>query len=170
MRPTNRPDRQASHIDPIVATGRGSSGGTSMIGPNSANERLETLVHEFAHVLHYTAVPETFLFRNRAGTEGFASYVEYVANLGAHPLERPEVRDAIATHGIEAISAENLLGGDAWIAYAAASSYYLFVAEQGGDPWELAIEAKANASRMDMAATELDPSFTVAAWQEWAAR
>lgn len=162
--------RRDGHIDPIVATGNGSSGRTTILGPNSTDIRLATFVHEFAHVLHYTAVPETFAFRNTAGTEGFATYLEIVAGVGEEPLARSDVRETIARDGIEAISTENLRGDQAWVAYLAAASYYQFVAESGGDPWELAIEAKANASRMDVAAKQQDPSFSVEGWQAWAAR
>lgn len=111
-----------------------SSRGTIMMGPASAEQRAATFVHEYIHVLHYTAVPETFLFRNTAGTEGFATYIEVVTGLQEDPLQSPEVRELIAAEGIEAILTENLRGAEAWIAYSAAASYYQFFAEQGGGP------------------------------------
>ena len=168
--PTVRPPNRSDFLEDDIATGDRTSGVLVMMGPYSAEQRLVTFTHEFAHGLHFAAAPlggyaqpPTALF------EGFATYVEVAAGLAPTDIFRiPEVKAAIAAEGIDAFSEENLRDDDAWIGYAAAGSYFQFLAVHGGDPWELAV-AGSDSTEEDLVAIADDERFSEAAWQAWVA-
>src|SRR5699024_9522331 len=89
------------------------------------------------------------------------------------------VQQRVAAEGYAAFSEEALRdGGDMTgvnEAYAAAQSVYLFVEAQGGDPWELAMEAfqpehgHVEAQGLSKAFENLGSEDTEEAWQAWVA-
>ena len=104
-----------------------------------------------------------------AVSEGFASWATAEA-LGTSPgYQLLPVRAAIAAHGAEAFSDAELRDGDAWIGYAAAESFYAFVAASGGDPWALAVAAENSAEALPTAAERQNPAITTEAWIAWVA-
>ena len=167
---TERPRNSAfGDLPPDVATGSRSSGSLVAMGPKSASQRESTFVHEFAHVLHEAAVPyELSMPSSSAPTEGFAVYFEHVAGLEESYFARPEVGSAIAAEGEGAITDERLQSEDAWIAYAASGSFYQYVADAGGSPWQLALDRDRGFS-MALRAKLQNEAFSEAGWQEWAA-
>lgn len=169
---TNRPSLRSDLFDADIAVGRASSGVLVMLGPLSADQRLSTFTHEFSHGLHYAAAPLTPDHAAQTAVyEGFATYVELRAGttdirwLGDRRLKR-----LIASQGAAAVSEEAFVGEDAWLSYLAAGSYYLFVAENGGDPWKLALDGAEAREDENLVGIADDPRFSEARWKAWIAR
>lgn len=168
-RSTQRPDYPSDTIPAGVATGSTSSGSLVAMGPSSADQRQSTFVHEFAHVLHEAAVPYDYWgYQEPAPAEGFARYFENAAGVGRDYFEFQEVGQAIAANGEYAMSEEALRNQDAWIAYAAAGSFYQYVADSGGSAWQLALD-RDNGFSMSQRARLQSTDFSEAGWQAWAA-
>lgn len=169
---TNRPSLRSDLFDSDIAVGRTSSGVLVMLGPLSADQRLSTFTHEFSHGLHYAAAPLT---ADRAAQtavyEGFATYIELRAGTtDIRWLRDRRLTRLIASKGAEALSEEAFAGEDAWLSYLAAGSYYLFVAENGGDPWKLALDGAEAAEDENLIRIADDPRFSEERWQAWIAR
>ncbi|MEJ1092464.1 hypothetical protein [Microbacterium istanbulense] len=168
--PALRPPARSDFLEDDIATGDETSAVLMMLGPLSADQRLETFLHEFAHGLHFAAAPlPSHAQPPTAVFEGFAVYAEVAS--GVAPREMfgyPEVTDAIAREGIATFSDENLRDEDAWIGYVAAGSYFAFLADTWGDPWQLAIDG-IDASEPDLVGIVGDERFSEAAWQAWIA-
>ncbi len=140
-RPALRPNLPERFIDPQIATGTDTSGTLVVMGPLSADSRESTFVHEFAHALHNTAAPGSFVAPPAAVMEGFARYVQWESGVADRGYLRQEVKDAVAADGTGAFSDELLRSQDAGIAYDAAGSYYAYAASTGTSVWRLAIDA-----------------------------
>lgn len=169
---TNRPAFRSDFFDADIAVGDATSGVLVMMGPLSREDRLATFTHEFAHGLHYAAAPlSSFDAPPVAVYEGFATYIELRTGItDIRWLQDQEVQQFVASHGVAAISDSALReGDDAWLAYIAAGSYYVFVAENGGDPWRLAIDG-ADAVDKNLIQIEDDPRFSEANWKAWMKR
>lgn len=167
--PTVRPPVAAPWIDPIVATGDTTSAAVVALGPLSASNRVPTAVHEFLHAVHYTAAPRSGSASTLGTEEGFAEWGETVAGGLTPAWTRPEVVAAVRAAGTAAFSDEALRGADAWIAYAAAASFYAFVHASGSDAWQLAITAERTGDPLVDVAQSIDPALTEPAWQSWLA-
>ncbi|MCG1037895.1 hypothetical protein, partial [Polaribacter sargassicola] len=105
-----------------VAVGDATSGVLVMMGPLSAEDRLATFTHEFAHGLHYAAAPLTsFDAPPVAVYEGFATYIELRTGItDIRWLQEQEVKDLVASQGVAALSDQALTeGDDAWLSYIA---------------------------------------------------
>lgn len=165
--PALRPSTPEPWIPAEVATGDGSSGALLVLGPSSADQRLETYTHEFIHALHYAAAPHSEQPLEIAIDEGFAEWATARTGVTDDLFDDPMVRDAIATRGTAAYSDEAIRSADAWIAYAAAASYFAFVDATGGDAWRLAVDAARSGGTLADAAARLDPAYDAAAWQAW---
>lgn len=162
-----RPQRASEILDPAIATGEETGGSIVILGPSSANNRPAVWLHEFAHGIHYTAAPSPSWGASAAAFEGFARYAEYASGFTAF-VPYPEVKESVLGLGADAYSDSRLrTDADAGIAYEAAGSFYLFVAETGGDPWALAVDAVTTGKRIDELALEMSPAYSVAAWQQW---
>lgn len=168
---TNRPYARSDLFESDIAVGDATSGVLVMMGPLSTDQRLSTFTHEFAHGLHYAASPLSSYDDPPVSVyEGFATYIELRTGL----LERDwlrdvRLRDLIATQGAEALTDDRFSDEDAWLSYLAAGTYYLFLAENGGDPWKLALDGAATSGRslVDIVG---DPAFSEERWQAWIAR
>ncbi|MDT0157772.1 hypothetical protein Q9R19_09060 [Microbacterium sp. ARD32] len=167
---TTRPVGRSDLFEADIAVGDATSGVLVMMGPLSADQRLATFTHEFAHGLHYAAAPLTsFDDPPVAVYEGFATYIELRTGLtDVGWLRDRRVRDLIASKGAAALSDTAFDGDDAWLSYVAAGSYYLFAAENGGDPWQLALDGARSWDR-SLIQVMNDPRFSEAAWQAWLA-
>lgn len=167
--PTARP-RDQDDVPPTVAVGDRSAGSIVALGPGSASNPQRVLVHEFAHVIQDSAVPIDSMFPlPRSSVEGFARYFELEAGVLERPFfQNPEVQARIAAEGESAMSNERLLAEDAHIAYNVAGSFYQFVADSGGSPWQLALD-RDNALTMGLRAKLQNEAFGEAEWQAWAA-
>lgn len=165
---TSRPHQPEPWLDPRIATGDNASGTFLVLGPLSADQRLETATHEFLHAVHRTGAPEE-KDSAFAVPEGFAEWGTMETGASKRYYTYPEVRQAIASQGAGAMSDTALRSKDAWIAYAAAASFYAFVAANGGNPWELASDGRTEGTDLPTAAAKQNPAFTVAAWQAWVA-
>lgn len=174
-RPTVRPSRPTDLIEPGVATGRENSGSYVVAGPGSADQLIPTFVHEFAHVLHFAAVPDSGTFRSPAVLEGFARFMETRSGSERRDLVTPAVKQLVGEAGEDALADARFDSADAAAAYDAAGSYYEFVAESGGDPWALAVAAKredaglAVLGSLPMVGAKLDPAFSAENWIAWVA-
>lgn len=172
-RPTSRPYSPTDLLEPSVATGRDNSGGYVVMGPGSADQLMPTFVHEFSHLLHFTAVPDSGTFRSHAVLEGFARYMETASGSEQRNLVTPAVKQLVAEAGEDAMSDSRFDSDDAAAAYDAAGSYYQFVAESGGDPWALAVAAKrddaglAVLGSLPMVGAKMDPAFSAENWVAW---
>ncbi|QIM15211.1 hypothetical protein G7067_00330 [Leucobacter insecticola] len=162
-----RPQRASEIIDPAIATGEELGGSIVILGPSSASNRPAVWLHEFAHGIHYTAAPSLGWSVSTAAYEGFARYAEYASGFTTF-VPYPQVKDSVMSLGAEAYSDGRLESdADAPVAYEAAGSFYLFVAESGGDPWVLAVDSVTSGERIDEVALEMSPAYSVAAWQQW---
>lgn len=168
-RQTLRPTLAAPWIDPTIATGIESSGTLVVLGPLSADQRKSTFVHEFAHALHYTAVPGSLIEPPLSVVEGFARYFEWSSGVSERGYLDPRVKELVATKGDGAFSDTALREKGASLAYDAAGSYYAFVAATGGSPWELAISAKQKTLTGLIGAAGTANDFSIGAWQAWVA-
>lgn len=169
---TNRPLHRSDLFDADIAVGDTTSGVLVMMGPLSSHDRLATFTHEFAHGLHYAAAPlSSFDSPPTAVYEGFATYIELRTGItDIRWLKDRAVKELVAAKGVAAISDRALRSGaDAWLSYIAAGSYYVFVAENGGDPWQLALDG-ADALNKNLIEIENDPRFSEANWKAWLAR
>lgn len=164
-----RPADGEPWIPAEVATGPGSSGAVLVLGPRSADQRLDTFTHEFVHALHYAAAPRSEGEVEDATAEGIAEWATARSGASADRFDEPDVRRVIAEHGVEAFSNTAIRSADAWTAYAAAASFYAFVDAAGGDAWRLAVDAQRSGGPLAAAAARQDPAFTVEAWQAWIA-
>lgn len=166
--PTLRPI-DSSDLPPTVASGDETSGSLVAVGPRSASSRMRVLVHEFAHVIQENAVPQNLMLpSNDAPIEGFARYFEIAAGVSDGYFDDPEVQARIAAEGERAMSDERLDAADARIAYNVAGSFYQFVADSGGSPWQLALD-RDNGLTMGLRAKLQNDAFGEAEWQAWAA-
>lgn len=168
---TERPAARSDLFEPDIAIGGSSSGVQVVMGPLSADTRLATFTHEFAHGLHYAAAPLTSSDEPPIAVyEGFATYIELRTGLTERDwLGYWEVQDLVAEQGAAALDDETFSEEDAWLSYVAAGSYYLFLAENGGDPWQLAL-AGARALDENLVQIVDDPRFSEQAWKDWMAR
>ncbi|MEV7619251.1 hypothetical protein AB0N59_03830 [Microbacterium sp. NPDC089321] len=168
---TERPAVRSDLFEPDIAVGGSSSGVQVVMGPLSADTRLATFTHEFAHGLHYAAAPLTSSDEPPIAVyEGFATYIELRTGLTERDwLGYGEVQDLVAEQGAAALDDETFSEEDAWLSYVAAGSYYLFLAENGGDPWQLAL-AGARAVDENLVQIVDDPRFSEQAWKDWMAR
>ena len=172
-RPTLRPYLPTDLIEPSVATGRENSGSYVVIGPGASDQLMPTFVHEFAHAMHFAAVPDSGMFRSHAVLEGFARYLETASGAEDRSLVTPEVQQLVAAAGEDAIADSRFDSTDAAAAYDAAGSYYQFVAESGGDPWALAVAAKredaglAVLGSLPMVGAKMDPAYSAENWIAW---
>lgn len=169
---TNRPAFRSDLFEPDIAVGDATSGVLVMMGPLSTEDRLATFTHEFAHGLHYAAAPLTSYDAPPVAVyEGFATYIELRTGItDIRWLQEPDVKDLVASQGVAALSDQALTEGeDAWLSYIAAGSYYVFVAENGGDPWKLALDG-ADAVDKNLIEIENDPRFSEANWKAWLKR
>ena len=168
---TERPSMRSDLFEPDIAVGDATSGVQVMMGPLSSDQRLATFTHEFAHGLHYAASPMTsYDAPPTAVYEGFATYIELRTGITSRDwLGYWQVQDLVAKRGAAALSDESLRDTDAWLSYVAAGSYYLFLAENGGDPWQLALDG---ARSWDTTLIDIvqDPRFSVEKWQAWMKR
>ena len=168
---TQRPAGRSDLFESDIAVGDATSGVQVMMGPLSADQRLSTFTHEFAHGLHYAAAPLTSYDDPPASVyEGFATYIELRTGLTDRRwLSEWRVQSLVANEGAAALTDESLRSTDAWLAYLAAGSYYLFLAENGGDPWQLALDG---ANSWDTSLVEIvnDPRFSTERWQQWMAQ
>lgn len=168
-RPMVRPPRSEPWIDARIATGSGHASGTTIVlGPRSAGDRDSTLVHEYAHALLAAAHPSLEASPPAAVTEGFARVVEWRGGLTEPGYTRSAVKRAVAQHGADAFSNERMRASDSWKAYAAAGSYYAFVADHGGSVWDVALAARADADGL-VGYARAHPDLSIAAWQQWVA-
>lgn len=167
-RPTLRPPSTEPWLDARIATGDATSGTIVVMGPLSADQRPETFVHEFAHALHNTGAPSSLDRPPRAVMEGFARYTEWQAGLSEPWYTDPEVRAAVAERGADAFDDESLTSANGSIAYEAAGSYYVFAAEKGYSPWEMALDAKRGFAGL-VGYSELHDDISIPAWQQWLA-
>lgn len=168
-RSTQRPAYASETIPPGVATGSASSGSLVAMGPGSADQRKDTFVHEFAHVIHESAVPyDYFGYQDPAPSEGFARYFENAAGVGRGYFVYPQVKQSIADLGEGAMTEQALRNEEAWIAYDAAGSFYQYVADSGGSAWQLALN-RDNGFTMSLRAKEQNPEFSTEGWQAWVA-
>lgn len=167
---TNRPAGRSDLFEPDIAVGDNTSGVLVMMGPLSADQRLTTFTHEFAHGLHYAAAPLSSFDEPPVSVyEGFATYIEL--RTGLTPIEwlqDPRVQQLIATRGAAALDDDSFGTEDAWLSYLAAGSYYLFLAENGGDPWRLALDG-ADTSGRGLIEIAGDSAFSEARWKAWVA-
>lgn len=168
--PTNRPAEAAPWIAPTVAVGPAHSGTITAVGPLSADERLDTLTHEFIHVLHHAATASATDAAPVSVAEGLANWVTSRALDTRASFDYPDVRDAVATRGVDAFSDEQMRDADAWIGYAAAESFYAYIAAAGGDPWALAVSAENSGESLPAAALRQNAAFTADAWAAWVAQ
>ncbi|WP_053351601.1 hypothetical protein [Leucobacter musarum] len=172
-RPTDRPSMPSDLLEPSIATGRENSGSYVVMGPGSADQLKQTFVHEFAHVLHFSAVPDSGVFRSHAVLEGFARYMETASGTQDRSLVTPEVQQLVAASGVEALADANFDSTDALAAYDAAGSYYQFVAESGGDPWALAVAAKRDDAGLAVLGSlpavgeKIDDAYSAENWIAW---
>lgn len=168
---TQRPASRSDLFESDIAVGGSTSGVQVVMGPLSADNRLATFTHEFAHGLHYSAAPLTsFDEPPIAVYEGFATYIELRTGLTERDwLGYWEVQDLVAEHGAAALDDETFSEDDAWLSYVAAGSYYLFLAENGGDPWRLALDG-ARALDENLIQIVDDPRFSEQAWKDWLAQ
>lgn len=149
------------------------AGAYVVLGPGTKDYRLNALVHEFAHVMHATAVPTRGMFQSYAAEEGFAQYVGLVGGTAGTSLVGPAVQAAVAERGANAMSNESFRSADVAVAYNVAGSYYEFVADQGGDPWELAVAARstgtASLASLVTVGVGIDGNFSEDRWKAWVA-
>lgn len=168
-RQTLRPTLPAPWIDPTIATGVETSGTLVVLGPLSADQRKTTFVHEFAHALHYTAVPGSLFEPALSVVEGFARYFEWSSGVSKRGYLDPRVKELVATKGFDAFSDTALRDKGASLAYDAAGSYYAFVAANGGSAWDLAVTAKQKSLTGLTGAAGTAHDYSVGAWQAWVA-
>lgn len=168
---TSRPAGRSDLFEPDIAVGDNTSGVLVMMGPLSADQRLSTFTHEFAHGLHYAAAPLSSYDQPPVSVyEGFATYIELRTGLTQIEwLQDWRVQDLIATRGAAALDDDSFGDEDAWLSYLAAGSYYLFLAENGGDPWQLALDG-ADTSGRSLIEISGDSAFSEARWKAWVAR
>lgn len=168
---TSRPAFRSDLFESDIAVGDATSGVLVMIGPLSADQRLATFTHEFSHGLHYAAAPLTSSDTPPvAAYEGFATYIELRTGItDIRWLQDERVKSLVAEKGVAALSDDAFAGEDAWLSYVAAGSYYLFVAQSGGDPWQLAVNG-ARAWQKNLIEVENDPRFSEANWKAWLKR
>jgi hypothetical protein len=137
------------------------------LGPKSAQNREATFVHEFAHVLQETAVPQSGMGASDfAGAEGFARYIEILAGVTDAPLRDPRVKEQINSLGTASFSNDQLRNEDAWVAYGAAGSYYQFVADTGGSAWQLALDRQ-EGTGLGQRAVMQGTQFSAENWLAW---
>lgn len=167
---TNRPFSRSDLFEPDIAVGDRTSGVLVMMGPLSADQRLSTFTHEFAHGLHYAASPLSSYDEPPISVyEGFATYIELRTGLIDRDwLRDTRLRSLVARLGADALVDDAFAEEDAWLSYLAAGSYYLFLAENGGDPWRLALDGAGVAGR-DLVEITGDPAFGEEKWQAWIA-
>ena len=166
---TSRPAQRTEFMPAEIATGTYSSGSWVAMGPKSAGDRKGIFAHEFAHVLHESALPFNALAPvNLEPVEGFAEYVEeLVKGRGEYQMDA-RVREFILAHGESAMAHDILRGPDAWLGYAAASSYFHFVEAAGASAWQLAMdrdEGLLMSQRAKMQGADLGADE----WLEWVA-
>lgn len=161
---------QASEIiDPEIATGQATGGTTVVLGPGADFDRRVVFIHEFAHAIHYTAAPSQSWATSTAALEGFARYAEYASGASQF-IAYPELKSAVATLGVDVFSDDRIYQeSGAHEAYDAAGSYYLFVAENGGDPWALAIDSVTEGRPIYEVAVESSAALSAENWQQWVA-
>ena len=167
--PTSRPARPEPWLDPVIATGDGTSGTVVALGPKSTQGRESIFTHEFLHALHNTAAPRSEQSPTFASAEGFAEWGTSRAGIGETYYTYPEVKEAIASSGAAAFSDEALRAREAWIAYSAAASYYEFVDRNGGNAWRLALDSQSTGEPLPTLSVKQNPALTEAAWQAWVA-
>ncbi|MFG6503015.1 hypothetical protein [Microbacterium sp. P05] len=167
-RPALRPDSPEEWLDPTIATGADTSGTLIVMGPKSDDQREKTFVHEFAHALHFTAAPGTFIDPPAAVMEGFARYVEWSTGLSERGYLDPRIKDVVARNGADAFADEALRSAEANLAYDSAGSYYAFVAANGGSPWDLAVRGRTGFGGL-VGFAEMSDQYSIARWQEWVA-
>ena len=157
-------------VPPGVATGFESSGSLVVMGPLSADSRLGVFVHEFAHVMHESAVPYSMSagVLSPAPVEGFARYFEVAAGVTDGYFNNPSVSQLISGEGESAMTEEALRNKDAHLAYDVAGSFYQYVEDSGGSAWQLALD-RDNGLTMGQRAKEQNQEFSEAGWQAWAA-
>lgn len=169
-RPTSRPN-PSPYLPENVATGDRTSGGLVSMGPRSADQRADTFVHEFAHILHYVGRPTGSRGDSR-GYEGFARFFEEYA--GIKDIRTDDaVKRAVAEEGFGAFDVEALRDRDDLtrvnVAYAAAGLYFKFVHERGEDVWDFALETIRPYYDFEGASFALGPDFSEPEWQAWVA-
>ncbi|MFD5599117.1 hypothetical protein ACFWHR_03570 [Leucobacter sp. NPDC058333] len=168
-RPSFRPYQASEIIDPKLAVGSETGGTTVIMGPGAAYDFRLVFIHEFAHAIHFTAAPELSWSYSKASMEGFARYAEYASGASEF-VAYPELKNAVATLGAGAFADERFtMEPDVHFAYDSAGSCYLFVAENGGDPWALAVDAVTQGRDITDLAAETSPTLSVANWQQWVA-
>ncbi|KTR85610.1 hypothetical protein [Leucobacter chromiiresistens] len=164
-----RPSQSSELIDPTIATGNATGGTTVILGPGADYDRRAVFIHEFAHAIHYTAAPSQSWGTSRAALEGFARYAEYASGASEF-VAYPELTSAVASLGVEVFTDDRLLQeATAGVAYDSAGSFYLFVAENGGDPWALAVDSVTEGRPIAEVAAEMSPALTAEKWQQWVA-
>lgn len=167
-RRARQPNLSTAMMDPRIAAGGRTGGSTVVIGPGAGPEYGSTFIHEFAHSLHFNASQSSFMRNAAAPYEGFARFVEWTT--GYHDfVASAELKQLVRDRGMEALSDEVVYNSEtAHLGYAAAGSYYLFVAESGGDAWGFAVAAlEPRNFTLDLAAESLDPRFSAANWIAW---
>lgn len=168
-----QPSAPSSIMDPRLASG-GRIGGTSVVlGPSAFSEGPDytgaVFIHEFAHALHNSALTTRDGTTRIAPFEGFARWVEWQSGYGQF-TPSDALKQHVAALGAGAFANEVIDNNNtASLGYQAAGSYYMFVAQNGGDPWALAIDAARSFESLDRVATTQNPAFDVAAWQQWMA-
>ncbi|MBS3183153.1 hypothetical protein [Leucobacter manosquensis] len=156
-------------IDPSIATGQATGGTTVVLGPGADFDRRAVFIHEFAHAIHYTAAPSQSWATSTAALEGFARYAEYASG-AAQFIAYPELKAAVASLGVDVFSDERIYQeAGALEAYDAAGSYYLFVAENGGDPWALAVDSVTEGRPISEVAAASSAALSAENWQLWVA-
>ena len=169
-RPMVRPDVAQRWLEADVAVGTMRTSGTVIVlGPRGLRNAERNLVHEYAHAMLNAAYPSLRASAPASVTEGFARYLEWYSGMTEPAFTEPAVRSAIANRGAEAFSTSQLRGEKSWIGYAAAGSYYAFVADTGGDVWELALDARSDADGL-VGFARRHPQFSLTAWQGWIAQ
>ncbi|MEJ6488242.1 hypothetical protein PQI23_00705 [Leucobacter sp. USCH14] len=164
-----RPSQASEIIDPTIATGDATGGTTVILGPGADFDRRVVFIHEFAHAIHYTAAPSQSWSTSTAALEGFARYAEYASGASEF-VAYPELKSAVATLGVDVFSDDRIYQeSGATEAYDAAGSYYLFVAENGGDPWALAVDSVTEGRPIFEVSAEMSPALTAENWQQWVA-
>ncbi|MBK0420628.1 hypothetical protein JD292_00855 [Leucobacter sp. CSA2] len=165
---TLKPGSEVLELDPEIATGDGNSGMLVTMSPKSVNHRKETFVHEFGHVIHETAAPDegAFSYNSEQKVEGFARYFENVAGVGSGYFTDPRTAQNILEKGDGALSDEIFNSKDAGLFYDAAGSYYQFVADSGGNAWDIALKWNGSESLISLG-TEQNKKFSVENWQAW---
>lgn len=172
-RSASQPDAATPIMDPAIASGGRVGGSSVVLGPGAMGDGERrfgaVFVHEFTHCLQYSAAPNSNRSHAAAPFEGFARFIEWQTGYSDF-APTPALKDAVATMGEKAFS-DDQIRSDATAAtgYAAAGSFYRFVAEKGGDPWALAVKSTNDFITLEQLARAQNPKLTAAAWQEWMA-